>query len=542
MKWAAVKGSRSLVGLVALGSMLLAWRPAAQLRDPKSPVGRESAVPHHLQNGDEFTLPLDALIEAGKALFTANWTADDGGGRPLTKGTGKSLGDRAQPLTGSRAFNRVSGPDANSCQGCHNRPDGVAGGAGDFVSNAFELAHRFDFVTFDGRDGKATGGPLHEPKPAVSLPTVRNARSTPSLFGAGYLEMLARQITEDLQRARDTMAPGQSKALVSTGISFGRLVRRPDGTWNTAAVEGLPPQSLVPAGASGKPSLIVRPWHQSGTTVSLRDFTNTTYNQHLGIQTTERFGVGTDPDGDGVINEMTRADVTAVTVFQATLPVPGRVIPNDPDVEHAVLSGERLFDEIHCTGCHVPALRLERRGWVYSEPGPFNPPSSAQRRAVRVLDVDLTSEALPLPRLAPSHADPTVVAVPAYTDFKLHDITDPADETAKEPLDMNQPIGSAKLLAGNRRFLTRRLWGVASQPTHFHHGLFTTMRQAVLAHSGEALAERQAFQRLGTDDQDALIEVLKSLQMLPPGTKALVVDEHHQPRVWPPVVSRITNH
>jgi hypothetical protein len=24
------------------------------------------------------------------------------------------------------------------------------------------------------------------------------------------------------------------------------------------------------------------------------------------------------------------------------------------------------------------------------------------------------------------------------------------------------------------------------------------------------------------------------LQVLPPGTKDLVVDEHHQPKVWPP--------
>src|SRR5438445_5039461 len=31
------------------------------------------------------------------------------------------------------------------------------------------------------------------------------------------------------------------------------------------------------------------------------------------------------PDGDGFMNELTRADVTAVTLFQATMAVPGRV-------------------------------------------------------------------------------------------------------------------------------------------------------------------------------------------------------------------------
>ena len=58
------------------------------------------------------------------------------------------------------------------------------------------------------------------------------------------------------------------------------------------------------------------------------------------------------------------------------------------------------------------------------------------------------------------------------------------------------------------------------------------MRQAVLAHSGEALQQRQAFQALAHDEQDALIEFLKSLQVLPPGTKDLVVDEHFQSKVW----------
>jgi cytochrome c peroxidase len=100
---------------------------------------------------------------------------------------------------------------------------------------------------------------------------------------------------------------------------------------------------------------------------------------------------------------------------------------------------------------------------------------------------------------------------------------------------MNQKVGSAQFAAGNRMFLTRRLWGAANEPPFFHHGLFTTMRQAVLAHAGEALDQKRAFERLTKSDQDALIEFLKSLQVLPPGTKDLVVDEHYHPRRWPPV-------
>src|SRR5262249_43016661 len=85
-----------------------------------SSIGREVAVPVHLQDGQEFSLPLDRLLAHGKLLFNANWTEQEGGGRPLTKGTGRPLSDPSQPLTGRRAFNRLSGPDANSCFGCHN--------------------------------------------------------------------------------------------------------------------------------------------------------------------------------------------------------------------------------------------------------------------------------------------------------------------------------------------------------------------------------------------------------------------------------------
>ena len=58
------------------------------------------------------------------------------------------------------------------------------------------------------------------------------------------------------------------------------------------------------------------------------------------------------------------------------------------------------------------------------------------------------------------------------------------------------------------------------------------MRQAVLAHAGEALEQRQAFQRLTAPEQDTLIEFLKSLQVLPPGTNDLIVDEHYQQKIW----------
>jgi hypothetical protein len=85
------------------------------------------------------------------------------------------------------------------------------------------------------------------------------------------------------------------------------------GSWITAGVQGIAAPSLVTTGPANPPSLIIRPFHQAGNVVSIRQFSNNAFNHHHGIQPAERFGKDTDPDGDGVMNEMTRADMTAVS-------------------------------------------------------------------------------------------------------------------------------------------------------------------------------------------------------------------------------------
>lgn len=240
----------------------------------------------------------------------------------------------------------------------------------------------------------------------------------------------------------------------------------------------------------------------------------------------------TDPDGDGFKNELTRADVTATTVAQAVMAVPGRVIPNDPIIEAAVWRGERLFAGSGCAACHVPVLRLNRQGSIYTEPNPYNPTGNLRPGEAETLRIDLSSKELPLPRLPVALGG--VVEVPAYTDFKLHDLCDGPDDPNAEPLDMQQAAGSESFFAGNRKFLTRRLWDSANQPPYFHHGRFTTMRQAILAHGGEGAASRRAFLSLEPRDQSAIVEFLKTLQVLPPGTAHLVVDEKYRQKDWPP--------
>ena len=494
-----------------------------------SQIGREVAIPSHLANGQELTLPTHQLLDFGRKLFAANWTHEEGGGRPMTKGTGAPITDPGGPLVFPRNFNRVSGPDANSCAGCHNAPFGFTGGGGDIVANVFVLGQRFDFASFDGNISGNTVSARDERGDLTDLDKIANSRATLGMFGSGYIEMLARQITADLQAVRDSILPGGSKPLVSSGISFGTLKRKADGTWDTSAVEGLPVPSLASSGAANPPNLIIRPFHQAGAVISLRQFTNNALNHHHGIQATERFGSG-DPDGDGFTDEATRADVTALTVFQAAMPVPGRVIPRDRDVEQAVLLGEKVFSQIGCAGCHIPALPLRGNNRFYSEPSPYNPAGNL-RPADGVPEIKINLNGLPGPHLTMHRG---ITLVPAYTDLKLHDITSGPDDPNREVLDMQESAGSNGFFAGNGKFLTRKLWGAANEPPYFHHGKYTTLRQAVLAHAGESQAVTDRFKALTAHEQDSVIEFLKTLQVLPPGARALIVDENYRPRNWPP--------
>jgi hypothetical protein len=511
---------RSLL-IVFLALTLVASTSTAQNR-----IGQEVSVPVHLEDGQELEVTRFQLLKHGERLFNAMWTSQEGGGRPLTKGTGTPLVDPMDPLLFPRNFNRISAPDANSCAASHNLPR--SGGSGHIVANVFVLGQRFDFLDFEPSDTQPTRGSHDESGNFANLDQVANSRATVGMFGSGYIEMLARQMTRDLQAIRDAMLPSESRELSSKDVSFGTLTRNADGSWDTSGVEGLAATSLVTDG--GPPSLMIRPFHQASAVVSLREFTNNAFNHHHGMQSAERFGSGVDADGDGFVNELTRADITAATLYQATLAVPGRVIPRYRSIEEAVLLGEEKFLEIGCGRCHVPALPLENWGWFYSEPNPFNPPGNLQPGEAETYPINLNSKGLPQPRLRSADG---ITWVPAYTDLKLHDITSGPDDANREALNMHHAPGSPEFFAGNARFLTARLWGVANQPPYYHHGKYTTMRDAILAHAGESQPETDNFLALAQFEQDSIVEFLKTLQVLPEGTRARVIDNRGRPRSWP---------
>ncbi len=242
------------MALLSFFALAIALAPIAFAQQ----VGQEVAIPTHLQDGQEFTTPMGQLIKFGQQLFNAKFTIQEGAGRPMSKGTGKPISDSSSPLIFPRNFDRLSSPEANSCAGCHNAP--ASGGGGDRVTEVFVLAQRFDHLTFDHMDTTHTRGATDESGTLVTFDdpsaiangfhNATNDRKTIGMNGSGFLEMVARQITADLQAIAASIPMGSSAALTSKGISFGTLTHNSDGTWNTSGVTGLIAGSLSSTGAT----------------------------------------------------------------------------------------------------------------------------------------------------------------------------------------------------------------------------------------------------------------------------------------------------
>jgi hypothetical protein len=486
--------------------ILISVSPASSQGTRPAPyiIGDERAIKSHVDQSliDQGRVGLGRLFSDGKFLFEAAFTDLDGRGRPLQTGVfPPAVRDRR---AGKEAFNRVSAPDSDSCSGCHNKPR--TGGGGDNVANVFVLGQRFAFFN-DPTQQDETGIPA-----PGSLEGAADERNTLGVFGSGAIEMLAREMSADMIALRANAlaraaAEGQNVtvSLDTKGVNFGQLTARPDGSVDTGGVRGV------------NADLIIRPFHQKGVVVSLREFTNNAFFHHFGMQPVERFGLNTDSDGDGVVNELSVGDVTATTIFQAALGVPGQRIPRVAAIENAIFRGEGLFTQIGCAECHRPSLPLTNR--FFSEPNPFNPAFNLRPGDVpRPFRFDLTNDG-ERPRLERSRDGGATVR--AFTDLKRHNMG-------------NDPrINNERVIQGGvptNVFITKKLWGFASEPFFLHNGCATTIRDATLAHGGEAQAARDAFAALPEADRACVIEFLKSLQDLPPNAQALIVDENGFPR------------
>jgi hypothetical protein len=424
---------------------------------------------------------LEDFLADGHRLFVARFNVLDGAGRPTATGDSKpTIRNRVDKL-----FQRIAGPDANSCSGCHNQP--FVGGSGDFATNVFVGAH------------------LTDPPTDSIVPSVTNERHTTNLFGSGAIEMLAREMTADMQdlraeaRVRASAARADYRVSLKTkSIDFGYLVAHPDGTLDVSDVRGV------------DADLVVKPFGVKGVAVSLREFTLFALNQHHGIEAVERFGWprtgSTDFDGSGVENEFTVGQVDALAAFQAALPAPARVrFARESDVTLTSL-GEVRFDEIGCASCHVPKLPL--RSLWFLEPNPYNRPGA-------VVPSDVGGQiAIPLAFSDGSGLFRDATGTPyvaAYTDLRRHVICDEDD-----PFFCNERVRQDFVPVN--QFLTPKLWAVGTSMPYGHRGDLTTLSEAIIHHSGEAKEVKRAFLSLPDKEKIAVITFLRSLQV----TKGLI--------------------
>jgi di-heme oxidoreductase (putative peroxidase) len=255
------------------------------------------------------------------------------------------------------------------------------------------------------------------------------------------------------------------------------------------------------------------------------------------MQAVEIVGDNVDGDFDGVKNEMTIGDQTALAVYMAAQPRPtslvelsvlGLIEPLTQTQLTTIARGAVVFGQVGCASCHIPVMPINNP--TFSEPsqnaayrdGTAFP--AGQNPIARGVDpafavkFDLTRDQ-PDNRIELPNGT-TFLLVELFGDLKRHvmgpRLAEPVNEIAGDDVT---PI---PLNPNNRHtpdtFLTENLWGVGSTPPYMHDGRATTITEAILEHStgassdpSEAKQSRQAYLALPAGDKRALVAFLENL-------------------------------
>jgi hypothetical protein len=482
----------------------------------------------------------DEAFELGDELFATQFNALDGGGANVGRGQRFTRVPRADLRAGDEWFNhtpaRVTGPNAQGCFECHETP--FEDGAGTAALNV----HRDPFRT--GLIGQFV------------------ERNTPHVFAPGAIQRLAEEMTDgltaDQERLRQSVCQfggTQSVTLSTKGVNFGVLVATRtrfspcEVRYDTGGVRGVDflPSVENPAAA---PELIVRPFQWKGSVAFLRDFNRGASHNELGMQSVEIVGDNVDGDFDGVDNELTIGDQTALAIYLAAQPRPTTLLELnalgilEPALTSTQISqinrGRQVFDAIGCDACHIPSLTIDRP--TFSEPSQ-NPAyrdgttfPAGQGTVARGVDpryavkFDLTRDqpdnhitlsnggVFNLGALRRDSAGRGIVEL--YGDLKRHfmgpRLAEPVNEIAGD--DVTPIPTDPRNRHTPETFLTENLWGVGSTAPYMHDGRATTLVEAILEHASpasddpsEAAPSRRAYLSRTSSDKRALIAFLENL-------------------------------
>jgi cytochrome c551/c552 len=305
----------------------------------------------------------EAFLEAfdqGDLIFGTHFTSDQGGGA-FIGGSEKShysripRADLKNPKEWGdpkRKVKRPTGPNAQSCVSCHSQPS--EDGAGPTAANVH-------------RDHHFTGNP-----------ELMIQRNTPHVFGAGALQRLAEEMTDELYAIKEmaekdacTTKNKVYKELMAKGVNYGHITMTCESGTATLDVENSKIEGLAP-------DWMIRPYEWKKSVAFLRDFMRHAGNNEIGMQGVELVGHNVDEDNDGISNELSVGDMTAFTVYMAAQPRPSTKVELDDlgiltgdqhlttTEREQIRHGDQLFHQIGCTACHKPELTLNDS--VYKEP------------------------------------------------------------------------------------------------------------------------------------------------------------------------------
>lgn len=450
----------------------------AQRDAQPAPPGERSVLGMRILQSDiaNQRLRLLQIIQQGERIFTSQFNQYDGhGDGPFQTGDDNVSSGQRPSLQNNGQFLRVNGLDSQSCNECHTiisnattPPILGVGGAGGVAQNAMAAMQQIDAADLDG-DGVAN---IND----ASRQTSGRFINPPFILGSGGVEQIGKEMTADLQalKAQAIANPGQVVALITKGISFGEIVADARGNIDTSGIQGI------------DEDLAVKPFGRKGSFSTTREFDTDAASFHFGIQAIELVGVGVDGDNDGVVNELTIGEVSALAIHSALLPAPAQRMPRGT-LRRSVRRGERLFESEGCSSCHTPTLHTESRQINFSFPVvPTEPHSNIYYSAP-----------LKLARFKPSQLTDGV-EVPMFSDLKRHDMGSGLAESTASPLAS--------------QFITPRLWGVADTAPYLHDGRAITLTAAIDMHGGEGQFAADNFNRLFADEKESLLDFLRSLR------------------------------
>lgn len=435
---------------------------AGQLPGEGSALASINVTQEQIENG-AFTL--QDLRKIGRSIFSTPLRKEDGyGDGPHDAAEDPTVFGGRPTLQNNGTFLRVNGLDAQSCSECHFALStrevpmtfGIGGAAGS-NSNALFAPTEIDVDDSDHAGFASFNGRFINP---------------PFLFGVGGVELVAKEMTADLQALKQ-VAIDQSPNPVyldTKGVNFGTLAFV-GGAFDYTGVAGI------------DDDLVVKPFGRKGEFATTRAFDVGAFQFHLGIQTLDAVPPDTDPDGDGVTNELLVGELSAVVIFNTTLERPRKVGESKES-----RAGENIFMSIGCADCHIPELTTESKFLTYSFPeDPANPFDNVY------FQTDLTQKPTGF-QGTKGHG----IVVPMFSDLKRHDMGPVLAESFGSDLD--------------RFFITAKLWGVADSGPYLHDGRALTIGEAIALHGGEAEVARSNFLALNDEDKSALLSFLLTLR------------------------------